>query len=374
MSSLEHPLSSEDLMAYADGEIQAGEASKVAEHLEGCSECAAAIAEMKQLSVQMATWQVEECSEGTGQKVLAELAEKFPKTPRSWWARHAVVAYGFSGLGVVLIYMTLVVPSLMRSRQAAKPIVFAEPLPSPQMAIAQPSPAQAPSGPMVIRTIKLTLVTKEFDAARSRVEAIVRQSQGYIDRLTVRGSGSTHALSATLRLPASKADSGVNDLKTIGRLVEESQNSSDITSQYVDLGARLSNAVNSEQRLLALLRDRAGNLKDVVEMEREVESVRENIERMEAQQKDLNNKVQFVTIELELTEEYHAELAPPAPSTGTQLRNAAIDGIQSGGENVMDISLFVLRYGPAILIWLAVSASIFMVLLKLGRMELRRRS
>ena len=227
---------------------------------------------------------------------------------------------------------------------------------------------------MVIRNVKLSLVTKEFDAARLRIENIVRQSQGYIDRLTVRGSGSTHALTATLRLPANTADGGIRDLKTIGRLVEESQNSSDITSQYVDLGARLSNAVNSEQRLLALLRERAGNLKDVVEMERQIESVRENIERMEAQQKGLSNKVQFVTVDLELTEEYHAELEPRAPSTGTQIRNAAIEGIQSGGENVMGIALVVLRYGPALLIWLAVLAPLFLMVKRLARLELRRRS
>src|SRR5207253_2858120 len=104
------------------------------------------------------------------------------------------------------------------------------------------------------------------------------------------------------------------------------------TSQYVDLNARLSNARNSEQRLLDLLRGRAGDLKDVVQMEREIASVRESIERMEAQQKDLNNKVQFVTIQLELAEEYHAQLERPVPSTGTQLRNAAVDGVRSGGE------------------------------------------
>jgi hypothetical protein len=376
MSRLEHPLSSEDLMAYADGEIQGNEAAKVAEHLEVCSECASAIADVKQLSTHMAAWQVEECPEKVAQNVLAESAEKSFKKRRSWWSRPTIYAYGFSGLGVVFVLMFLAVPSLLRSRQAAQEPGFRRPAGVPEMAIAPPSvarPQPGPTGPMVIRNIKLTLITKEFDGARVRIENIVRQSQGYIDRLSVQGTGPSH-LAATLRLPANTADSGIRDLKTIGRLQGESQNSSDITSQYVDLGARLSNAVNSEQRLLALLRERAGSLKDVVEMEREIEAVRENIERMEAQQKDLNNKVQFVTIDLELNEEYHAQLEPPAPSTGTQIRNAAIEGIQSGGENVMDITLFLLRYGPALLIWLAVLVPVFMMLKRLARLELRRRS
>jgi hypothetical protein len=383
MSRLEHPLSSEDLMAYADGEIQGSEAAQVAEHLEVCSECAAAIADVKQLSSQMASWQVEDCPEKVAQGVLADSAERSTTNRRSWWSRPAVYAYGFGGLGVLFLFFVIVTPSLLRSRQAAQ---YAMSMPPAAMETAPPAAVPrrqgqqgqqgqpGPSGPMVIRNVKLSLVTNEFDAARTRIEAIVRQSQGYVDRLMVQGTGSTHALTATLRLPANTADAGIRDLKTIGRLVVESQNSSDITSQYVDLGARLSNAVNSEQRLLALLRERAGSLKDVVEMEREIEGVRENIERMEAQQKDLNNKVQFVTVDLELTEQSHAELAPPAPSTGTQIRNAAIEGIQSGGENVMGITLFLLRYGPALLIWLAVLFPVFLMLKRLAHLELRRRT
>jgi hypothetical protein len=377
MSRLEHPLSSEDLMAYADGEIQGSDAEKVAQHLNVCSECASAIADVKQLSSQMASWQVKECPEKVAQNVLAESAERSTRKRKSWLT---VVAYGVSGLGVVLVLMTLAVPSLLRSRQAAQEPRSLELAAVPQMAITAPTQQQqaqgsrpGPNGPMVIRNVKLSFVTREFDAARVRIENIVRQSQGYIDRLIVQGSGSTHSLTATLRLPANTADAGIRDLKTIGRLLVESQNSSDITSQYVDLGARLSNALNSEQRLLALLRERAGNLKDVVEMERQIEGVRENIERMEAQQKDLNNKVQFVTIDLDLTEEYHAELEPPAPSTGTQIRNAAIEGIRSGGENVMDITLFLLRYGPVLVIWFAVLAPLFLMFKRLARLELRRR-
>jgi chromosome segregation ATPase len=162
-------------------------------------------------------------------------------------------------------------------------------------------------------------------------------------------------------------NTGLAELKKLGRLTDESQNSSDITAQYVDLTARLSNARNTEQRLLALLRERTGNLKDVVEVERELASVREGIERMEAQQKDLNNKVQYATIQLELAEEYRAQLAPPAPSAGAEVRNALVDGIRSAGENALDIVLFLLRYGPTLLMWLIVIGPIAFALWRFRR-------
>jgi hypothetical protein len=212
---------------------------------------------------------------------------------------------------------------------------------------------------MVIRTMTLNVITKDFDAARMRIDAVVQEFQGYVDSLTLRSDpGFPRGLSAKLRIPAKQADPTLTELKKLGRLALETQNSSDITSQYVDLTARLSNARNTEQRLLGLLRERAGNLKDVVEMEREIASVRENIERMEAQQKDLNNKVEFVTIQLELSEEYHAELTSPAPSTAAQLRNASIDGVRSAADAIIDISIFLLRYGPTLLIWFGIISPI----------------
>jgi chromosome segregation ATPase len=225
---------------------------------------------------------------------------------------------------------------------------------------------------MVIRTMNLRMITKEFDAARSRIEAIIRQSQGYMDRLTVHAdTGAARSLSATLRLPADQGDSVLNQLKTLGRLMQETQNSSDATSQYVDLSARLSNARNSEMRLLSLLRGRAGDLKDVVAMEREISSVRESIERMEAQQKDLNNKIQFVTIQLELSEQYHAELQPSVPSTGTELRNAAVEGIRSAAENTVGIAFFLLRYGPSLAVWGTVVGGMVFLLIRMSRTDRR---
>jgi hypothetical protein len=152
--------------------------------------------------------------------------------------------------------------------------------------------------------------------------------------------------------------------------MEESQNSSDVTSQYTDLVARLNNARTSEQRLLALLRERTGNLKDVVEVEREISSVRERIEQMEAQQKGVNNKVDYASIQLQLSEEYHAQLQPPAPDTQTQLRNAFVDGLRSAKQDSLDIALFLLRSGPALVIWFVVLGTIVAVIWSL-RMKFR---
>jgi hypothetical protein len=353
----------------------------------------------KEFSRQTTLWTVEDAPQRIAQNVLAKLPKR-----KAWWANSRVWVYGLSGtFAAAIVLFVLAGPSLLRSRQAppSRATQISPPVPRPDTKMPRIGPQggqqvqggqqayggqqaaqEAPrfrqgqqgqqgaplgrfiepldsSGPMVIRTITLSLVTKQFESARSLIDATVKRFQGYVDNLTLRAdTGSAKGLTARLRIPATQADSALNELKKLGRLVQEQQNSSDITSQYVDLTARLSNARNSELRLLGLLRDRTGNLRDVVEMEREIASVRESIERMEAQQKDLNNRVQYVTIQLELSEEYHAELTPPAPSTTAQLRNASVDGVRSAADTIVDLAIFILRYGPALLIWFAVISPI----------------
>ena len=54
-----HPIEPEEVMSYLDGELDETRAAAVAEHLEACSECQALTGELRHVSQQMASWQVE---------------------------------------------------------------------------------------------------------------------------------------------------------------------------------------------------------------------------------------------------------------------------------------------------------------------------
>ena len=348
------------------------------------------VADARGLSMQMRAWEVENSSDKIGEHVLADLQGHEKKRRRqqqwAWWSRNRMWAYGLGGaLAAAALVAVVLMPhqekdlvQLFELERDASLETAPPPPPSegqqgqqgqqPQAALKQELPEtkvaqEAPSGPMVIRNARLTILTKEFESARARIQAIVQQTMGYLDQLTVRGeTGSGKALSATLRLPASQIESGLVELRKLGKVLEESQTSSDVTSQYVDLQARLTNARNTEQRLLALQRERTDKLTDVVGVEREIARVREEIERMEAQRKDVFNKTQFATIQVELSEEYRAEIQPSAPSAGTQLHNALIDGYHAALNSFLGLTLFVLRYGPALLLWAIVLVPVALLL------------
>ena len=58
--------------------------------------------------------------------------------------------------------------------------------------------------------------------------------------------------------------------------------------------------------------------------------------------------------ELQLTEEYKAQLNPPAASVSTRVHNAFVAGYRNASETVLGIALFFAEYGPALLIWLMI--------------------
>jgi hypothetical protein len=211
------------------------------------------------------------------------------------------------------------------------------------------------NGPMIIRTAQLSLITKEFDKARANLEAILKRHRGYVGELKANDTtGSGRTLTATLRVPADQLDATLTEVKALGRVESESQSGQDVTSQYVDLQARLANARNTEQRLTDLLRNRTGKLSDVLQVEQELDRVRGEIEQMEAERKTMANQVSYATLNATISEDYKARLQVVPPSTATRLSNAAVEGYRSMVDGVVSLALFLLADGPRLLLWGAI--------------------
>ncbi len=156
-----------------------------------------------------------------------------------------------------------------------------------------------------------------------------------------------------LRIPAPQLAAAFSELKALRCVEAENQSGEEVTQQHADLVARLKNSRETEQRLQDVLRTRTGKVKDVLEVEEEIARVRGEIEQMEAEQKALEHRVDFATIDVKLAEEYKAQLNTPAPSVLMQLRNAGVNGFRNAFEGLLGIVLFFAESGPSLLLWLA---------------------
>jgi len=207
---------------------------------------------------------------------------------------------------------------------------------------------------MIARTVSLSIVVKDFDRGRASLDAILARHNGYAASLSVSSpEGAARVIQASLRIAAPQLGTALNELKSLGRVEGETQNGEEVTQQHADLVARIKNDRETELRLQDILRTRTGKVKDVLDVEQEIARVRGEIEQMEAEQKTLEHRVDFATIDLKLAEEYKAQLNTPAPSVLIEVRNASINGFRNAFETLWALVLFFAESGPSLLLWLA---------------------
>jgi hypothetical protein len=216
-----------------------------------------------------------------------------------------------------------------------------------------PASGLTPPAPMIARTLSLAIIAKDFDSSRAALDAILVRHDGYAADLNVATpQGAARFLQASLRIPAPQLAAALAELKTLGRVELENQNGEEVTQQHADLVARLKNSRETEQRLQAILTQRTGKISDVLEVEQEIARVRGEIEQMEAEQKNLEHRVDFATIDLKLSEEYKAKLDSPAPAISTLIHNSAVNGYRNVADTLLSIVLFFAEYGPVLAFWL----------------------
>jgi hypothetical protein len=378
-----HPLAPEDLMAYLDGEVPAAQGRDIEAHLTGCDACRELASELREGSAHMREWQVgEPPSSLVAPPSRRRFAAGRPTSARLHvhpWTRVTRRQLLAGAAAVVLL------ASIPLLRSSPKPVIVASSREMPETIVdslgqqiaaqgfagggrsANAAPmrvggqiidradrAQTSDGPRIVRTATLRLVAANFDGIRPAVDRILRNIGGFADALTASNRpGEPRAISGTLRIPSSRFDAALAALRQFGRVTEESQNGEDVAAAVVDLDARLTNTRVTEKRLTEVLQRRTGDVGDVLEVEREIARVRGEIEQMEAQRKQLERRIEYATVTLEIVEERAAavNLGPvPIPA---RLRLAIADGIASAATSMLAVTLMLLRRGPVLLLWAA---------------------
>jgi hypothetical protein len=167
------------------------------------------------------------------------------------------------------------------------------------------SPPAAPSSQKIIKTADLSLEVKKFEDASREVDRLVTRYRGFYadNRVTQNDDGTTGA-HIVVRVPQGSFEALYADLKKLGRVKAENAKGEDVTEKYTDLSARIRNSEALEKSLLVLLDEKKKNAKmsEIIEVQRELAKVREEIEKMLGTLRVMDNQIDFGTIYLTLAE------------------------------------------------------------------------
>lgn len=234
---------------------------------------------------------------------------------------------------------------------------------------------QSQSGRKIIRSANVELETKEFDKIVNIITEKTNFLGGYIESSSITGGRPVNkedfrnrVASFKLRIPEKSFEQLLLDFNDIGNVIRIERGGADITSEYFDAEARLKSLLIQEERLLEILK-KADTVADIIELERELSSVRYQVESYTGTLRKWDNLVSFSTIDVIVYEV--REIKEPEPVT---LGDRIIDGFKKSIKGIVNLGKELLVAIAVLLPVLFILLIIGLIVFYVGKKILRRRN
>jgi hypothetical protein len=238
-----------------------------------------------------------------------------------------------------------------------------------------PAPAAAQSNltdtQLIVRTGTMTLIVKDVPAAVTAARAAIVALGGYVSGDSAQGGDSPSA-EGVYRIPVARFEDAKAAMRALAiRVVAEQSSSSDVTSQVVDLGARLDNLAVTEKALQAIM-DKAVKIQDVLDVQTQLTDVRSQIEQLTAQKTLLANQAALSTLTVDFGLDVPATTVTSQGWNPGQIIDGATATLLGIGQGLAGASIVFIIVGLPILLGLGILALLVLMVIRLAR-RMRRR-
>ncbi|ABE53000.1 DUF4349 domain-containing protein [Methanococcoides burtonii] len=209
----------------------------------------------------------------------------------------------------------------------------------------------------VITTSSVSIEVKDTTETLDGISDIADEFNGYVSSssaYTRYGDDDGMYGSITIRVPSSELEKVLDSIGDLGKVTSESTSASDVTEEYIDVNARLSNLEKQEKRLGEIL-EMSTTVEEILDVEKELVRVRGEIESLTGRLNYLNDRIDLATINVDVSE-------PRNITHSWGLRDALSDSVRGFIGSVNGIIVFI---GVAIPIVIFVSiVGVMLILVK----------
>jgi len=238
------------------------------------------------------------------------------------------------------------------------------------------SPPPLPSGvvgqpPKVETTgsVNLSIASGSLNTVVSHLTALTTGAGGFVARSQLQvgppGVGSSYG-QLVLQVPQPQFGALLDQVQKTAKVTSVSSTSTDVTGQYVDLQARITELEDSRQQYLTILA-KASSIGDILSVQSQLDTIQSQIEELQGQLNLLDSQTTYATLTVSLSESGKPPPPPPGPRSGLSAAwSAAVGGFVAGVEWLVRIA------GPTLFALLLAAALV--LLGRLGWREYRRRT
>lgn len=175
----------------------------------------------------------------------------------------------------------------------------------------------------VVKSGELSIAVSGGDIQQAYLKAgaIARELGGYIASSSTSTGSRGNTASIVVKIPVERFEEMTERASALGEIRSMSASGEDVSTQFVDLEARLRNLEAQRDQILTLM-SQAKSVQETITIQDRLFSVTEQIERIKGQRKTLESKTAYSTLNITLSQA-SAPLAGEGWGTGKALSRAS---------------------------------------------------
>ncbi|MBP3660658.1 MAG: DUF4349 domain-containing protein [Oscillospiraceae bacterium] len=233
--------------------------------------------------------------------------------------------------------------------------------------------APAQSDRKLIRTVSMDAETENYDALITALEEKLTALGGYTESRQTGTYGSTRRWSSmTIRIPADNLSAFVTHVSKNANVLSTSEETKDVTLQYVDTESKITALETEQARLLELLAG-AQNLSEILEIEARLSDVTYELERYASQKRSYDNQITYATVRLTVEE---VEVLTPVeePSVFDRIRTGFTSSLRGVSDGLVNLFVLLVAGSPYLLVYGAVIGAILAISSRIRKRKQKKES
>ena len=219
-----------------------------------------------------------------------------------------------------------------------------------------------PTDRKIVKEGEIRFETRSSKETYALISKVVAEAGGYISSDNASSYGDQTEYRITIRVPSDQFEALLDKIsKSAAKLDSKDIHTLDVTEEFIDTEARVGTKKALEDRYKELLK-RANSVEDVLAVEREIGTLRADIESMEGRLKYLKDRVSYSTLAVVFYEK--------GATATTGFGSEFVKGLKDGWDNLLWTVIGFVSLWPFLLI---IAAAIIIVIRVIRKKRRRNR-
>jgi hypothetical protein len=234
------------------------------------------------------------------------------------------------------------------------------------------APQAIPADRKIILNATFDLKIKDADDAINKIDQTVRAAGGYVQEAKQSGTKQQgRTVNMTVRVPAAQYGTIKDFVRSIGEVTQQREWTEDVTDQFVDLDERIkSKEIHLSQ--LQKLYAQGGTIKDMMELEAEINRVQSDLESMKGRMRVLSNRIDLSTFVISLYEPGVPTPIEPPKTVWERMSRGFISNWNGVVNFTGDLFVYLVSSIP-VLLYLAVLGGVLSLIIRFFQRRMPKR-